>query len=76
MSAEYRIEFSIQRQRPDEDDYTEIGFGSSGGGCTSLDEAAYAVESYVANGHWETSDDMPDPDEVMSDIARAREADR
>ncbi|AIY15826.1 hypothetical protein GUY44_07510 [Pimelobacter simplex] len=70
---EYRIEFQIQRrdEAADEDDFTEIGFGSSGG-CGSLDGAVYALESYVCNGQWETEPGQPDPDEILAEIRKAR----
>jgi hypothetical protein len=64
MSApEFRIEYSIQRQLPGEDDFTEVGFGSSGG-WNDIASAAYAVESDIANRNWETQPGMPDPDEL------------
>ena len=59
---EYRIEYTIQRNSGDED-WAEIGFGSSGA-WDSVDEALYAVDSYVQNRQWETEDGMPDPGEV------------
>ena len=62
--AEYRIEFSIQRARGDDGDFKEIGFGSSGT-CGTIRDAAYAVESLVQNGEWETSKGMPDPLTVL-----------
>jgi len=61
--AEYRIEYSIQRQLPGEDDFTEVGFGSSGA-WNDVASAAYAVESDIANRNWETQAGMPDPDEL------------
>jgi hypothetical protein len=63
----YRVEFSIQRMRPGDDDYVEIGFGSSGG-WADIDMAAHMIESDVSMGTWETSGDMPDPEDVLSDI--------
>ncbi|KAB2808332.1 hypothetical protein F9L07_22720 [Pimelobacter simplex] len=70
---EYRIEFQIQRRddADDEDDFTEIGFGSSGG-CGSLDDAVYAIESDLGNGQWETEPGQPDPDEILDEIRKAR----
>lgn len=65
--AEYRIEYSIQRAADDSEEFVEIGFGSSGS-CDDLDAAVFAIESYVGNGQWETSGDMPDPDAVMAEI--------
>ena len=60
---EYRIEYQIQRMQPGEDDFTEIGFGSSGG-WESLNAALYAVESDVVNRNWETEPGQPDPSEA------------
>ena len=63
--AEFRIEFTIQRRGEDEEDFTEIGFGSS---CAvvSVDLAAGEVESMVQNRMWETGPDMPDPRELTA----------
>jgi hypothetical protein len=61
--TDYRIEFAIQRRSPGDDDFTEIGFGSSGS-AGSVDDAAYAVESLVQHRQWETAPGMPDPDSV------------
>lgn len=74
MSAEYRIEYQIQRrdEGADEDDFSEIGFGSSGG-CRDLDDAVYAIESDVGNGIWETEPGQPSPADVMAAIRTARE---
>jgi hypothetical protein len=56
----YRIEYSIQRADSWDDEFVEIGFGSSGS-ARDLNTCAYAIESDVTNGQWETSGDMPDP---------------
>ena len=69
--TEYRIEYTIQRMLPDEDDFTEIGFGSSGA-CRALEDAVYSVESYVGNGQWETEPDHPDPSDVMAELSSER----
>jgi len=60
----YRIEYSIQRG-PDGGDYEEIGFGSSFSHST-VDAAAYDVESFIQNRQWETTEGMPEPEEVDS----------
>lgn len=73
MSTEYRIEFQIQRRLPDEDDFTEIGFGSSGG-WGDVDQCTHMIESAVTHGEWETEPGHPDPDEVMAAIRADREA--
>ncbi len=61
--TEYRIDFTITRPRGGEDDFTEIGFGSSGA-WDDVSQAAHIVLASVQNGEWETSGDMPDPSEV------------
>ncbi|WP_194165016.1 hypothetical protein [Pseudactinotalea sp. HY160] len=61
--VEYRIEYAIQRRLPGEDDFTEVGFGSSGA-WGGVDEALYAAGSDVQNRLWETEPGMPDPDEL------------
>jgi hypothetical protein len=61
--SDYRIEFTIQRRSPGEDDFTEVGFGSSGG-MGSVNAAAYEVESLVQNRLWETEPGQPDPGSV------------
>lgn len=71
--TEYRIEFTIQRRRPDDDDFTEIGFGSSGA-WDGLDACTHMVDSVVTNGEWETEGEMPDPNEVMQEIREGRDA--
>lgn len=74
-ASEYRIEFSIQRRQDDEDDFTEIGFGSSGS-WSDLAACTHSIDSGVTNGEWETDGDMPDPDDVLAAIAKARGGDR
>lgn len=64
MSAKYRIEFTITRRLDDEDDFTEIGFGSSGA-WGSLDACTHMVDSAVTHGEWETEPGQPDPAEIM-----------
>lgn len=68
--AEYRIEFSIQRRDEEagEDDFTEIGFGSSGS-WNDLAACTHMIDSTIANGEWETEVGQPCPDEVMAAIA-------
>lgn len=71
MSDEYRIEFSIQRMQDGDDDFTEIGFGSSGAWET-LDQCTHMLDSGVMNYEWETTSGMPDPDEIKRAIEVAR----
>jgi hypothetical protein len=61
--SEFRIDYTINRRQPGEDDFTEIGFGSSGA-SGSVADAAYQMESEIQNRRWETSAGMPDPDDV------------
>lgn len=61
--AEFRVEFQIQRRLPGEDDFTEVGFGSSGG-WSSVEQASHMAESAIVNREWETEPGQPDPDEV------------
>jgi hypothetical protein len=60
---EYRVEYVITRRRDDEDDFTEIGFGSSGAWC-SVEQASYMADCAIQRGEWETEPGMPDPAEV------------
>lgn len=57
---EYRIDFTITRRQSRRDDFTEIGFGSSGA-CSTVESAAHMVGSAVENREWETSPGMPEP---------------
>lgn len=71
MASEYRIDFTITRRRDDEDDFTEIGFGSSGA-WDSLDACTHWIDAGVTHGDWETVPGMPDPGDVLAEIAGAR----
>jgi hypothetical protein len=59
----YRIEFTITRRQDGEDDFTEVGFGSSTSWSTVY-AAAHEVESLIQNQEWETRPGMPEPDEL------------
>jgi hypothetical protein len=61
--AEYRIDYTITRRKPGEDDFTEIGFGASGA-WTTIAAALHDMDSFIQNRQWETSDGMPDPDSI------------
>lgn len=52
--AEYRIDFSIMRRLPGEDDFTEFGFGSTTAE-SSIDEAAHMAMSALQNDGWDES---------------------
>ena len=67
--TEYRIDYTLQRRREGEDDFADIGFGSSGA-QPDPGQAAHMVESDVANEQWETEGDMPDPKEIKADVER------
>lgn len=64
--AEYRIEYSIQKQNSDDEDFTEIGFGSSGS-WNDVDSALHAATSDIQNRNWETTPNMPYASEVDKD---------
>lgn len=66
MAADYRIDFTITRRQDGDEDFAEIGFGSSGAWST-VNQAAYDVESAVQNRVWETSKGMPDPASIDRD---------
>jgi hypothetical protein len=60
---EYRIDYTITRRTDGEEDFTEVGFGSSGA-WSSVDQAAHMLESAVANREWETTEGMPEPQDA------------
>lgn len=70
--TEYRIEFQIQRKQDGDEDFAEIGFGSSAA-WSDIDAAAYAVSSQLQTGRWETEKGHPDPDDVMAAISAAQD---
>lgn len=63
MADQYRIDYTITRRRPGEDDFAEIGFGSSGA-WDSVDFCAHMVNAAVTHNEWETTAGMPDPDDL------------
>lgn len=64
--TDYRIRFTIERRTEDEEDFTDIGFGSSGG-ARNVADALYEVDSIIQNWQWETEAGMPDPLDVRAD---------
>lgn len=63
----FRIEYSIQRSiDDDEQEFEEIGFGSSGA-WDDLEAAAHMVGTDIDNRQWETQPGMPDPETVTGD---------
>ncbi|MFI2663235.1 hypothetical protein [Micromonospora carbonacea] len=65
MTAEYRINYTIERRLPEEADFTEIGFGSSGT-WSDVDAALYSAQSDIENRQWETEPGQPDPNEAVA----------
>lgn len=61
--AEFRIEYVVQRRLPGDEDFDDVGFGSSGA-WASVDEAVRMVASDVQNRTWEAEPGMPNPDTV------------
>jgi len=70
--TEYRIEYQIQRQRDGEDDFTEIGFGSSGA-WGSPEQASYMADCAIQRGEWETEPGMPSPADVLAEAVTGDE---
>jgi hypothetical protein len=62
----YRIDYTITRRRPGDDDFTEIGFGSSNA-WSDLRQCAHMVAADIDNGGWETGLGMPDPGDVVQE---------
>jgi hypothetical protein len=58
--TEYRIDFTITRRQPGDDDFAEIGFGSSGA-WPDVEQCAHMLESDITHRQWETSGGMPGP---------------
>lgn len=63
MATEYRIDYTITRRRDGEEDFAEIGFGSSGA-WGDLGQCAHMLGSDIDHNQWETSPGMPDPDSL------------
>ncbi|HEX3778404.1 MAG TPA: hypothetical protein VHX38_01970 [Pseudonocardiaceae bacterium] len=61
-TAEYRIEFTIQRNTGNED-WQDVGFGSSGA-WNDIDSALYQVDTSIQRREWETEPGMPEPSEL------------
>jgi hypothetical protein len=67
MDDDYRIDFTITRRRDGEDDFTEIGFGSSGAWSDPA-QAAEMLAADVEHFQWETRAGMPDPGSVRAQL--------
>ncbi len=61
--TEYRIEFSVQRRRVEDDDFVEIGFGSSGS-WDDLGVCSHMVNTIVQGREWQTTGTMPAPGDI------------
>lgn len=61
--SDYRIEFSVTRRQRPEDDFSEVGFGSTGEWSTP-EQAAHILQSMIEHREWETTDGMPEPEEA------------
>ena len=70
--TEFRIEYTIQRMDEGDEDFVDIGFGSSGGWST-INAASYAVESDIQNRSWETEPHMPDPEDAEGEPIQGSE---
>lgn len=65
--AEYRIEYSVQRAESDSDDFSEIGFGSSGTWDTP-GAAIFSASSAIQDYAWETDKGMPTPESIKAEV--------
>jgi len=61
--TEYRIEYVVQRMLPEEEDFSDIGFGSSGG-WGGVQPALHAASTDIQRYSWETERGMPDPEDI------------
>lgn len=68
--TEYRVEYKLTRRQPGEEDFAEIGFGSSGA-WHSVQFAAHIVHSDIENGTWETEPGQPAPENILADVREA-----
>ena len=68
MTTEYRIDYTITRRKPGDEDFEEVGFGSSGA-WENIAAASYAMESDIENRQWETKPGQPDPDSLEGEDA-------
>lgn len=59
---EFRIEYTIQRS-DDGEEYTDIGFGSSGA-WRNIDAALHAADTDIQRRSWETTAGMPEPEDA------------
>lgn len=50
--SEYRIDFAILRRDSGEEDFTEIGFGSTAAE-SSIEQAGFAAHGHIQNDEWD-----------------------
>ena len=65
--TEYEIIYTLRRRMADEEDFSDIGFSTSGA-WTSPEQCAHIVTSDIQNYRWETEGDMPDPGQIKADL--------
>lgn len=61
--TEYRIEFAIQRKRDEDEDFVEVGFGSSGT-WDDIDSAEHAMGSLISCREWENYPTQPKAEDL------------
>jgi hypothetical protein len=69
VTGEFRIDYTITYRGPDDEDFREIGFGSTYAHA-NVNDAAGDVEALIQNRLWETTGDMPDPETVDRPVSR------
>lgn len=65
--TEYRIEYTIQRRLGGEDDFSDVGFGSSGA-WSDPEQCVHMVSSDVGNFQWENEPGMPTSEEIRAAV--------
>lgn len=67
--TDYEVIYTLRRRLPGEEDFSDIGFGTSGM-WSSPDECAHMVTSDIQNNAWETEGDMPSPEQIQADLEK------
>ncbi len=65
--TDYEIVYTLRRRLPGDEDFSEIGFGTSGMWSTP-GECAHMLSSDVQNYAWEVEAGMPDPDGIKVEV--------
>lgn len=65
--TDYEIVYTLRRRLPGDEDFSEIGFGTSGMWSTP-GECAHMLSSDVQNYGWEVEAGMPDPDGIKVEV--------